>query len=43
MTVGEVEAILGSPERQATVTGKTVYFYPRMKVIFRDGRVAGIE
>jgi hypothetical protein len=43
MTFKEVESSLGSPERKATMTSKTIYFYPKMKVIFSNGKVADIE
>lgn len=43
MTPAEVEAVLGAPERKASVAGKTIYFYPRMKVTFTGGKVSAIE
>ncbi len=43
MTTAEVEGILGAPERRATLAGKTIYFYPKMKVTFQDGKVTNIE
>jgi hypothetical protein len=43
MTPQEVEAMLGPPERQATLGAKRIYFYPKMKVTFVDGKVSDIE
>jgi len=43
MSPSEVESILGPPDRLANLTGKTVYFYPKMKVTFVDGKVADVE
>jgi len=43
MTTLEVEAMLGPPERQATLGQKRIYFYPKMKVVFVDGKVTDIE
>jgi hypothetical protein len=43
MTTAEVEAIFGTPERRAEVGGKTMYYYPKMKVTFTDGKVSGID
>jgi outer membrane protein assembly factor BamE (lipoprotein component of BamABCDE complex) len=43
MTPQEVEAMLGPPERQATLGQKRIYFYPKMKVTFVDGKVTDIE
>lgn len=43
MSREEVEAILGAPEHKGTAAGKTTYFYPKMKVVFTNGKVTGIE
>jgi hypothetical protein len=43
MTPSEVEAILGTPERKATMSGKTIYFYTKLKVTFRNGKVTDVE
>jgi hypothetical protein len=43
MTLGEVEALFGAPERRAEVSGKTIYFYPKMKVTFTAGKVSAVE
>jgi len=43
MTTAEVESIMGAPERRAEVGGKTIYFYPKLKVTFTAGKVTGIE
>lgn len=43
MSPAEVEGILGPPDRRATLAGKTVYFYPRMKVTFVAGKVTDVE
>lgn len=43
MSPAEVEAVLGPPERKAQIAGKDIYFYPRMKVTFRAGKVVDIE
>lgn len=43
MSPEEVEAILGTPEKKATIGGKTLYFYPKMKITFTAGKVTGIE
>jgi hypothetical protein len=42
-TVDEVKAALGNPSRIATVGTKQIYFYPDMKITFRNGRVTDVE
>jgi hypothetical protein len=43
MTIAEVEAVLGPPEKKAVLATKTLYFYPRIKVTFVDGKVSDVE
>jgi hypothetical protein len=42
-TRAEVEAILGSPTKEAKVGQKDIYYYPDMKVIFVAGKVSDIQ
>lgn len=43
MTPAAVVAVFGAPERKASIGGKSIYFYPKMKVTFTNGKVSNIE
>ena len=43
MSTREVEAILGAPERKASIAFKVIYFYPRMKLTFIDNKLQNVE
>jgi hypothetical protein len=43
MTPYEVESRLGRPDRMANVGPKTLYFYPKMKITFTEGKVSDID
>jgi hypothetical protein len=43
LTVDQVIAILGQPERVADLGSKKIYYYKDMKVTFLDGKVSDIE
>jgi hypothetical protein len=42
-TMDEVRAALGSPSRIATIGTKQIYFYPDMKITFRNRKVTDVE
>jgi hypothetical protein len=42
-TIGQVEAILGKPEKVVKLGEKTTYFYKDMKVIFTNGKVSDVQ
>jgi hypothetical protein len=42
-TVEQVEKILGKPSRVVKLGDKVTYFYPDMKVIFVEGKVADVQ
>ncbi len=43
MSEAEVEELLGPPERRAGLGVRRIYFYPRMKVTFTNGKVSDVE
>jgi hypothetical protein len=43
MTVDQVEAAMGKPEKKVTLGAKQIYYYKDMKVIFLSGKVADVQ
>jgi len=43
MTIAEVEAAMGAPQKHVDVGPKKIYVYKDMKVTFRDGKVSDIQ
>ena len=42
-TEEEVVAILGEPKKIVNLGAKQIYYYPDMKVVFTDGKVADVQ
>jgi hypothetical protein len=42
-TPQQVIAIKGQPTSQANIAGKTMYFYPDMKITFKNGKLADVQ
>jgi outer membrane protein assembly factor BamE (lipoprotein component of BamABCDE complex) len=43
MTVDQVEAAMGKPEKKVTLGNKVIYYYKDMKVIFLSGKVSDVQ
>jgi hypothetical protein len=43
MTVDQVEAAMGKPEKKVTLGTKQIYYYKDMKVIFLSGKVSDVQ
>lgn len=43
MTVEQVEAALGKPEKKVTLGTKQIYYYKDMKIIFLSGKVSDVQ
>lgn len=43
MTVDQVEAAMGKPEKKVTLGVKVIYYYKDMKVIFMSGKVSDVQ
>jgi hypothetical protein len=43
MTVDQVEAAMGKPEKKVTLGAKQIYYYKDMKVIFMSGKVSDVQ
>jgi hypothetical protein len=43
LTIDQVVAIMGPPERIADLSSKKIYYYKDMKITFLDGKVADIQ
>src|ERR1039457_2522881 len=43
MTVDQVEAAMGKPEKKVTLGTKQIYYYKDMKVIFMSGKVSDVQ
>jgi hypothetical protein len=42
-TADQVVALLGQPDRKATLGPKEIYFYKDMKVTLQNGRVSDVQ
>jgi hypothetical protein len=43
MTIDQVEAAMGKPEKKVNLGTKTIYYYKDMKVIFLSGKVSDVQ
>ena len=43
MSVDDVEAAMGKPDKKVTLGTKQIYYYKDMKVIFINGKVSDVQ
>lgn len=43
MTTGEVQSVLGKPEKIFNLGAKQIYVYKDVKVTFQNGKVADVQ
>ncbi len=43
MTLGQVEAALGKPDKKVNLGAKQIYVYKDMKITFKDGKVSDVQ